>query len=210
MQLEHEKGKPRNPFINAGALVLVDTILSGYQPKEAIGSILQFVRMLAQDETIFIDQDVANSELQHSYANAALANYMKAHKVIENGVENVLGVYFHQCAIAMSCKQLAQAGKFLAFHGAQSPNGKQIISSDRARRIAAIMTTCGLYDGSGDFTYRVGLPAKSGVGGGILAIVPNIASIAVWAPGLDKTGNSLIGIKALEKLSKSMNWSIFG
>ncbi len=210
LQLEHEQGRPRNPFINAGAIAVADIILSNYQPKEAIGSILQFVRSLAQDNSIMIDQNVAKSELATGFKNAALANYLRSYSVVKNPIENILGVYFHHCAIAMSCDQLAKAGKYLAFHGAQSPNGTQIISSDRARRIAAIMTTCGLYDGSGNFAYRVGLPAKSGVGGGILAIVPNIASIAVWSPGLDKTGNSLIGINALEKLSKTMNWSIFG
>lgn len=210
LQLENENGKPRNPFINAGAIAVADIILANYQPKEAIASILQFIRMLANDNSVIIDHNVAKSELATGYRNAALANYLRSYDVVQNPIENILGVYFHHCAVSMSSEQLAMAGKYLAFHGCQNPNNNHVISSDRARRIVAIMTTCGLYDGSGDFAYRVGLPAKSGVGGGILAIVPNIASIAVWSPGLDKTGNSLIGINALEKLTKSMNWSIFG
>lgn len=209
MQLELEKGRPRNPFINAGALVVVDTLLSGHQPKEILAQIVQFIRVLADDDSIVIDHHVAKSEKETSYANAALTNYMRAHGVIENPVDKVLGVYVNQCALSMSCRQLAQAASYLAFKGCPTPSSPRIISADQTRRVVSIMATCGLYDASGEFAYRVGLPAKSGVGGGILAIMPGIASMAVWSPGLDTAGNSVIGIKALEQLSLEMGWSVF-
>ncbi|MDI1343463.1 MAG: glutaminase [Pseudolabrys sp.] len=210
VQLERERGIPRNPFINAGAIAVTDLILSGHQPREALGEILSFMRFLADDPDIAIDEAVAASEQRTGFRNAALANYMKSFGVLDNPVEMTLGVYFHQCAIAMSCKQLAMAGRFLAQSGCHPKTGLQVIQAERARRINAVMLTCGHYDGSGEFAYRVGLPGKSGVGGGILAIAPGKASIAVWSPGLDAAGNSHLGRVALEALSKRMNWSIFG
>ena len=210
VQLERERGIPRNPFINAGAIAVTDTILSGHQPREALGEILRFMRFLADDHTISIDEAVAASEQRTGFRNAALANYMKSFGVVENPVDFTLGVYFHHCAIAMSCRQLAAAGRFLAHSGRNPSTGLSVVSAERARRINAIMLTCGHYDGSGEFAYRVGLPGKSGVGGGILAVAPEKASIAVWAPGLDKAGNSHLGQIALENLAKRMGWSIFG
>ena len=210
VQLEFERGIPRNPFINAGAIAVTDLILAGHQPREALGEILRFMQFLADDPSIFIDEAVAASEQRTGFRNAALANYMKSFGVLENPVDLTLGVYFHQCAIAMSCVQLAKAGRFLAQSGRNPSTGMSVISPERARRINALMLTCGHYDGSGEFAYRVGLPGKSGVGGGILAIAPGRASIAVWSPGLDATGNSHLGRIALEALSKRMGWSIFG
>jgi glutaminase len=210
VQLEYERGIPRNPFINAGAIAVTDTILSGHQPREALGEILWFMRFLADDPSIRIDETVAASEQRTGYRNSALANYMKSFGVIENPVEFILGVYFHHCAIAMSCRQLAMAGRFLAQLGTNPSTGFSVVQPERARRINALMLTCGHYDGSGEFAYRVGLPGKSGVGGGILAIAPGKASIAVWSPGLDAQGNSQLGQLALEKLSKRLGWSIFG
>ena len=210
IQLEHEMGVPRNPFINAGAIAVTDVILSGRAPRETLGEILRFMQFLADDETIFIDHEVAASEKRTGFRNAALANYMKSFGVIENPVENTLGVYFHHCAMAMSCRQLARAGLFLANNGRNPVSGHSVVSSERARRINALMMTCGHYDGSGEFAYRVGLPGKSGVGGGIMAIAPGRASIAVWAPGLDETGNSHLGRIALEELTKRTGWSVFG
>lgn len=210
VQLEREQGIPRNPFINAGAIAVTDLILSGHQPREALGDILRFMQFLADDSTIAIDRAVAASEQRTGFRNAALANYMKSFGVIENPVEFTLGVYFHHCAIAMSCKQLAMAGRFLAHSGHNPATGARVVQPERARRINAIMLTCGHYDGSGEFAYRVGLPGKSGVGGGILAVAPGKASIAVWSPGLDAAGNSHLGRVALEALTKRMGWSIFG
>lgn len=210
VQLERENGIPRNPFINAGAIAVTDVILSGHQPREALGEILRFMQFLAQDDSITIDERVAASEKRTGFRNAALANYMRSFGVIENPVDYTLGVYFHHCAIAMSCRQLATAGLFLAYSGHHPLAGHSVISSERARRINAIMLTCGHYDGSGDFAYRVGLPGKSGVGGGILAVAPGKASICVWSPGLDAAGNSHLGRIALEMLVKRTGWSIFG
>ena len=210
VQLERESGVPRNPFINAGAIAVTDAILSGHEPREALGEILRFMRFLADDDTIRIDESVAASERRTGFRNVALANYMKSFGVIGSPVDHVLGVYFHHCAIEMSCRQLAMAGRFLAWRGRDPSSGHSVVTAERARRINAVMLTCGHYDGSGEFAYRVGLPGKSGVGGGILAIAPGKASIAVWSPGLDASGNSHLGRIALETLAKRMGWSIFG
>jgi len=210
VQLEHERGIPRNPFINAGAIAVTDLILSGHQPREALGEILRFMRFLADDSSVTIDEAVAASEKRTGFRNIALANYMKSFGVIENPVDFTLGVYFHHCAIAMSCRQLAMAGRFLAHYGRNPSTDLAIVHPELARRINSVMLTCGHYDGSGEFAYRVGLPGKSGVGGGILAIAPGKASIAVWSPGLDASGNSHLGRIALEALTKRLGWSIFG
>lgn len=209
IQLEHEKGIPRNPFINAGAIIVTDVVLGRLSPSEAIGQILQFIRCLADDMTILTDPAVARSENETGFRNKALANYMRAFGNLENEVEKTLGVYFHQCAIAMSCQQLARAGLFLAAGGCDPLTGQKFVSSERVRRINAIMLTCGHYDGSGDFAFRVGLPGKSGVGGGIIAIVPKVASIAVWSPALNAQGNSLLGALALEMIAARTGWSVF-
>ena len=210
VQLEHERGIPRNPFINAGAIVVSDVVLDGREPHEAIDEILQLVRSLAGDPSIAVDEAVAYSESHVGFRNAALANYMKAFGNIHHRLERTLDVYFHQCAIAMSCRQLARAGLFLANQGRNPHAGAPVISSRRARRINALMLTCGHYDGSGDFAFRVGLPGKSGVGGGILAIVPGKGAIAVWSPGLNARGNSLLGTLALERLAHGAGWNVFG
>ena len=209
VQLEHENGIPRNPFINAGAIVVADILLEGHEPKEAIGELLRFVQYLADDESIHIDRSVAASEKATGFRNAALANYMRAFGNLRHVPELTLGVYYHFCAVEMDCLQLARAGRFLA-HGGRHPDaGHSVVSGERARRINALMLTCGHYDGSGDFAFRVGIPGKSGVGGGILGIVPGVASLAVWSPGLNENGNSKLGSRALEILARRMNWSIF-
>jgi glutaminase len=210
VQLEFERGIPRNPFINAGAIAVTDVTLSGHKPREALGEILRFIQFITEDSSITIDEAVAASEQRTGFRNVALANYMKSFGVLDHPVEHVLGVYFHHCAIAMSCRQLAQAGRFLAHLGRNPVTGLTVVQPERARRINALMLTCGHYNGSGEFAYRVGLPGKSGVGGGILAIAPGKASIAVWSPGLDANGNSHLGRVALEELTKRMGWSIFG
>jgi glutaminase len=210
VQLEQEHGIPRNPFINAGAIVVADVLLSGHQPRETLGEILQFVRQVADDDSIAIDAEVARSEQETGFRNAALANYMRAFSNIDNPVEKTLGVYFHQCALSMNCIQLARAGLFLANRGRLANDGPSVVSPERARRINALMLTCGHYDASGDFAFRVGLPGKSGVGGGILAVVPGKAAVAVWSPGLNANGNSATGTRALEYFARRTGWSIFG
>jgi glutaminase len=210
VQLEREEGIPRNPFMNAGAIAISDVVLAGHEPREAIGELLRFVRYVADDETISIDDRVARSETQTGYRNFALANFMRAYGNIHHPVEHVLGVYFHQCALSMTCQQLAKAGLYLAARGSNPITGHSVVSPKRARRINALMLTCGHYDGSGDFAYHVGLPGKSGVGGGILAVAPGIGSIAAWSPGLNKVGNSQLGAVALEMLAARTGWSVFG
>jgi glutaminase len=210
VQLERELGKPRNPFINAGAIAVADVLLAGHQPKEAIGEIVQFVRFLAGDESIVIDDKVARSEAETGFRNFALAQFMRSFGKLNHPAEHVLGVYFHHCALAMTCRQLSHAGLFLAAGGRNPATGRTVVSRERARRINALMMTCGHYDGSGDFAFRVGLPGKSGVGGGILVVAPGKASIAVWSPGLNESGNSLLGSQALEMLAHRTGWSIFG
>lgn len=203
LQLESEQGIPRNPFINAGAIVTTDAALGHRPPKEYLAELLTFLRTAASDDDIHIDPAVARSETDTGHRNAALAHFLKAHGNLTNPPDHVLGAYFHQCAIAMTVEQLARAGRFLA--GLQ-----RLIAPERTRRINALMLTCGHYDGSGDFAFRVGLPGKSGVGGGILAIAPGKASIAVWSPGLTAQGNSQLGTEALELLTRRTGWSIFG
>lgn len=209
VQLESEQGIPRNPFINAGAIVLCDVLLGRCEPREAIGQMLRFVRMLAGDDagTIKIDETVALAEQDTGFRNMALANYMRAFGNIRAPVERVLGVYFHFCALAMTCRELAMAGRYLMDGG--RVDGHSIVTANRARRINALMMSCGHYDNSGDFAFRVGLPGKSGVGGGILSVVPGVASIAVWSPGLNASGNSQLGTLALERLVQRTGWSVF-
>jgi glutaminase len=210
VELEHECGIPRNPFINAGAIAITDMVLAGHRPKEAIGEIVRFMRYLADEDEIIVDQAVARSEQATGFRNIALANFMRSFGRLDHPADLVLGVYFHQCALAMSCRQLAKAGLFLANSGINPLIGHRVVSHMRARRINALMLTCGHYDGSGEFAYRVGLPGKSGVGGGILAVAPGKASVAVWSPGLNENGNSLIGSLALEMLAARTGWSVFG
>ncbi|MEK6220285.1 MAG: glutaminase [Psychrobacter cryohalolentis] len=207
--LEFESGRPRNPFINAGAIAVVDAIMMGHEPKETLGEILRFVHFIADDDSIRFDHKVAASEMDHRDRNAALAHFMKSFGHIKHDVDKVLGVYFHQCAIAMSCEQLARAGLFLVSNGVNQHTGIRVINAQQSRRINSLMMMCGHYDGAGEFAYRVGLPGKSGVGGGILTIAPGKGSIAVWSPGLDHVGNSKLGSKALEMLVQKTGWSVF-
>ncbi|MDF1802731.1 glutaminase [Thalassovita sp.] len=205
VQLENENGRPRNPFVNAGAIVTTDEVLAGRAPKQALAEILAFVRTAASDDDIHINETVAKSEQTHGHRNFALAHFLASCGNLKNPPDLTLGTYFHQCAIELTVKQLARAGRFLI----NTSSGTRLVSRQRVRRLNALMLTCGHYDGSGDFAFRVGLPAKSGVGGGILAIVPGVASIAVWSPGLDENGNSKLGTLAMEHLAQRMDWSIF-
>lgn len=203
--LEQEAGRPRNPFVNAGALVTTDALLAGRPPSQALAEILGMVRDLAGDDDIHIDADVARSEKATGARNKALAHYLDSHGNLLNDPDFTLGTYFHQCAIAMTCVQLAHAGRSLAGLSGAPP----LIAPHHAKRINALMLTCGHYDGSGDFAFRVGLPGKSGVGGGILIVVPGLASIAIWSPGLNVYGNSHAGTRAAELLARETGWSVF-
>ena len=207
VQLEVEKGVPRNPFINAGALVMADILLTHFDNPEA--EFLRFVRAVAGNDTIDYNKDVAISERENGYLNAAIVNLLKYHGTIENDIEEVLHFYFMMCSIEMSCRELSLA--FLAFanHRRKFDYAGITLTASQVKRINAIMQTCGFYDEAGEFAYLVGLPGKSGVGGGIVAIYPLQYSVAVWSPRLNSKGNSVMGIKALELLTTETKEYIF-
>src|SRR5690606_15606102 len=207
VQLEFERGKPRNPFINAGALVICDINQSRFAAPAL--SMRDFVRRLAGNPQVQVDPRVAESEYQHRSRNAAAAYLMQSFGNFHNDVEAVLRSYFSHCALRMSCVDLARAFCFLANQGFCKHSGEQILSARQARQVNALMATSGLYDEAGNFAYRVGLPGKSGVGGGIVAVVPGRFSVCVWSPELNAAGNSLAGMRALELLSERIGWSVF-
>lgn len=209
VQLENEAGIPRNPLINAGAIVTTDAVLAGRAVAEGIDDIRAFFRTRADDATIDYDPQVARSEAATGFRNYSLANFLRSFDNLNGDVEDVLQCYFHQCALRITCKQLARAGLFLANGGTDPISGERVTSATVARRINAVMLTCGHYDASGEFAYQVGLPGKSGVGGGILTVVPGRATVAVWSPGLNEYGNSAVGTLALERLAARMGWSVF-
>lgn len=206
VQVELEKGLPRNPFINAGALVIAD-LLQGRlgAPKQRM---LEIVRGLSDNQRIGYDKTVARSEYQHSARNAAIAYLMKSFGNFNNDVDTVLKSYFHYCSLRMSCADLSKAMFYLA-NGGKSLAGKQLITPVQTRQLNALLATSGLYDGAGEFAYRVGMPGKSGVGGGIIAVIPGDMSVCVWSPELDANGNSLAGTAALENLCQTLGRSIF-
>jgi glutaminase len=209
VQLESERGKPRNPLINPGAMVVTDHLIGGRSADAAIGDLLALLRAQARDESIAVDEKVAASEAATGSRNRSLAWFMKSFGILSNDVDEVLDAYFRQCAVAMSCRQLARAGLFLAFDGRDPESGEEVTAWHRARRINSVMMLCGHYDNSGEFAFRIGLPGKSGVGGGILAIAPGHGGIAVWSPGLNAAGTSAAGAAALEALVERTGWSVF-
>lgn len=205
-QLELEKGIPRNPFINSGAIVVADILMK--ELKDPENDFIEFVRTLCGDSTIDYNLEVATSEREHGYLNAAIANLLKYHGCITNDIEAVLMFYFKMCSIEMSCQELAKA--FLAFTGYKEFNYNGFsLTTSQVKRLNAVMQTCGFYDEAGEFSYLVGLPGKSGVGGGIVAIHPLKYSVAVWSPRLNPKGNSIMGMKALELLTTYTAESIF-
>jgi glutaminase len=206
VQLEYEKGIPRNPFINAGALVIADILVTNLEnPKN---DFLKFIRKISGSETINYNFNVAKSEKESGFRNAALCNFLKSFGNINNDVETVLDFYFHQCALEMTCKELAHCFYFFANEG-MSFSGEQILSKSQVKRLNALMQTCGFYDESGEFTYKVGLPGKSGIGGGIAALYPKNFVVATWSPRLNEKGNSELGMFALELLTTKTGMSVF-
>ena len=183
VQLEYEKGIPRNPLINAGAIVMADLLIDLLD--DPVPDYLNFVRKLANNDSIEYDLNVFESEKKTGFINIALANFMKNFGNIHNNVDDVLDLYFKTCSIRMSCKQLADAFLLFTNHGFLKKTEEQILTVSQTKRLNALMQTCGFYDEAGDFTYKVGLPGKSGVGGGIVAILPNKYSVAVWSPILN-------------------------
>lgn len=207
VQLEYENGIPRNPFINAGSIVIADTIINNC--KDGKADFLAFINKLSQRKDLSYDGEVVESERITGYRNFALANFMKSFGNIHNPIDQVLDLYFHHCSVRMSCVELADAFLFLANNGCIPKTGERILSESQAKRVNAIMLTCGTYDEAGEFAFRVGLPGKSGVGGGIVAIIPGKMSIAVWSPALNDHGNSTAGIYALETFTTLSGLSIF-
>ncbi len=207
VQLEFEKGIPRNPLINSGALVVSDILIS--KLKNPKTEFLAFVRKLANNKQINYNKDVVASEKAYGYKNAAHVNLMKSFKNIKNNVDEVLDFYYHMCSIEMSCEELSRTYLLFANGGKLTYNDERIISRGRTKRINAIMQLCGLYDEAGEFSFRVGLPGKSGVGGGIVAIHPGKYCISVWSPKLNKKGNSFKGFQVLELFTTRTESSIF-
>lgn len=207
LALERENGIPRNPFINSGALVIADILLSHL--KNPKNELLNFVHQLTGDTSITFDLNIMESEREHGFRNVALVNYMKALGNIKNEPDRILDFYFYQCSLKMSCRQLAKAFMMYTNKGRILETNEDILAPKEVKRINAIMQTCGFYDEAGEFTYRVGLPGKSGVGGGIVAVHPGEYSVAVWSPLLNKKGNSKKGMYALEELTGMTDTSIF-
>jgi glutaminase len=207
VQLEFEGGRPRNPLINAGALVVCDILLSLLDDPRA--ELLGFVRGLAGEPSIDFDRAVAQSELDTASRNRALAHFMKSFGNIEHSIDEVLGFYVHACSLSMSCNEVVQAFSFLAEHGVNMPADDRVLTVEQVRRLNAIMLTCGFYDESGDFAFHVGLPGKSGVGGGIVAVCPGRFTAAAWSPRLGAKGNSIRATEALRRLAQRSNASVF-
>jgi glutaminase len=207
VQLEKENGIPRNPFINAGALVITDMLFDALNNPRA--DILQFINGLAANDSIDFDKEVAASERENGYRNAALANFLRSHNNIKHNIEEVLNLYFCHCSITMNTDELAKSFLFLANSGVNPHNNERILTSSQTKRLNALMMTCGAYDEAGDFAFRVGMPGKSGVGGGIAAVIPGELAIAVWSPALNAKGNSLAGVQALELFTTKTGKSVF-
>jgi glutaminase len=191
---------------NAGALVVVDRMLS--ETGDAVGPLLDLLRAESGAHDITIDSEVARSEAAHGHRNAALAHFMASYGNLENPVATVLDHYVRHCAIAMSCRELAHAGLVLARHGVRT-DGSRLLTRSEAKRINSVLLTCGTYDAAGDFAYRVGLPGKSGIGGGILTVIPGRGCLVVWGPALDRAGNSVAGVEALDRFTTVTGWSVF-
>ena len=207
VQLEYENGKPRNPFINAGALVVTDVILNHLD--NATTSVRDIVRALCGRADIDFDLAVAASEQATGHRNKAMAHFLKSFDNLDNDPERVLDAYFHHCSLAMSCLELCEAVLFLANNGVAPHSNDQVMNVNQVKYVNSLLLTCGTYDAVGDFAYRVGLPGKSGVGGGIVAVMPGQFSVCVWSPGLDASGNSLAGTKALELFTTKTGVSVF-
>lgn len=209
VQLEFEKGIPRNPFINAGAIVTVDALISHFENYEkTYDEFESFLNKISNSKVEF-NEEVYQSELNYGFRNISLGNLMKSFSNLHNDVDEVMKSYFKQCSVQMSTKQLCNSMLFLANNGKNPITNESYISAQRTKRINSLMLTCGHYDASGDFAFKVGLPGKSGVGGGIVAVVPGIMAISVYSPKLNKQGNSLAGTKALELFTTKTGLSIF-
>ena len=197
-----------NPMVNMGAIAIC-TLLKGGDYQERFQRLLEFTRTLAGNPDIDLDEAVYRSEKRTGSKNRALAFLLKSYGMLDDGVEDVLECYFRACSIRVNSRDLAHIGFMLANHGKTLQSDHPLFPPQYARYVNAILLTCGMYDGSGEFAVQVGVPAKSGVGGGIMAVVPTRMGIGIFSPGLDNKGNSLAGIQMLERLSRRMYLSIF-
>jgi len=206
LQLDQEAGRPRNPFINAGALVVTDRLqaLSG----DASGTLRDLMRRESGRSTVESDPTVAQSELEAGHRTLAVAHLLASYGNLESTVDEVIAQYVEQCALSMTCRELALAGLFLARDGVLS-DGTPLLSARETKRVNAVMLTCGTYDSAGEFAYRVGVPAKSGVGGGILAVIPDRGVACVWSPALGPSGSSAAGLAALDAFTTYSDWTVF-
>jgi glutaminase len=205
--LESYRGIPRNPFVNSGAIVICDILITHLD--NAREDFLEFVKDLSGIPDLSYSDKIADSEKATGYRNVALCNFIKSFSNIKNEPDVVLDFYFDMCSIEMTCEQLSQTFGFLANGGRKLTDGKKVISKSKCKRINALMLTCGFYDESGEFAFKVGLPGKSGVGGGIVALYPHNYTIAVWSPKLNLNGNSFKGMKLLEEVTTHSELSIF-
>jgi glutaminase len=207
VQLETDKGIPRNPFINAGALVICDILIS--QLKNPKTDFLGFIRETSGISDLDYSERIAASEKSTGFRNIALCNFIKSFGNIKNHPDEVLDFYFHLCSIEMTCEELSKTHLYLANGRHRISDKHQVLNQSQTKRVNAVMQTCGFYDESGEFSFKVGLPGKSGIGGGIIAIHPGKYSIAVWSPRLNEKGNSCKGMKFLELLTTKTKSSIF-
>ncbi|MEC3882698.1 glutaminase A [Halobacillus sp. HZG1] len=207
-RLEQIPSKPLNPMINAGALA-VTNMIHGDTPDEKVGRLLSFIHDLTDDHSIGYNEEVATSEFESAFLNRSLLFYMKQHQIVTGSVEETLDAYTKQCAIEVNVCQLARIGALLANGGKDIHSGRRIIPKHLARICKTFMVTCGMYDASGSFAIKVGIPAKSGVSGSVLASLNDFGGIAVYGPSLDEKGNSVVGLRLLEILSNRYDLSIF-
>ncbi|RDY72464.1 MULTISPECIES: glutaminase A [Halobacillus] len=207
-RLEQIPSKPLNPMINAGALA-VTNMIHGDTPDEKVGRLLSFIHDLTDDHSIGYNEEVATSEFESAFLNRSLLFYMKQHQIVTGSVEETLDAYTKQCAIEVNVCQLARIGALLANGGKDIHSGRRIIPKHLARICKTFMVTCGMYDASGSFAIKVGIPAKSGVSGSVLASLNEFGGIAVYGPSLDEKGNSVVGLRLLEILSNRYDLSIF-
>ncbi|NJC26793.1 glutaminase [Neolewinella antarctica] len=207
IQLEADRGIPRNPMMNAGALVVCDVLLDYLAEPQR--ELLAFVRSISQDGTINYNEAVAASERANSDRHRALIEFMRSFGNIDNDTDRILNFYCHLCSLEMNCAQVSATFLFLANHGRSPLSGQQIVTGGMSKRINAIMQLTGFYDEAGEFSYRVGLPGKSGVGGGIVAVLPGNYAITVWSPPLNPKGNSEFGMAFLEEFTTRVGGSVF-
>ncbi len=203
-----EEHRPLNPFINAGAIATI-SLIRGKTSEEKFNKVIQLIRQLTDNPSIDYSEEIYESEKESGNTNRAIAYFLKGAGIVEGHVDEILNTYFKMCSIEVTIEDMAKASAVIANNGVLPWSGERVIDRDIIKIVRAIMTTSGLYDGSGDFAVRVGYPAKSGVGGCILGCVPATCGVATYGPSLNHKGNSVAGLIIHEKLSSKYDWSLF-